>query len=140
MADEPALSKGQSSEWVTYLQQLLAYAGYWNGGETGEFDDALEEAVKQYQSAAGLTADGQVGPATWNALTGASSSSSSTPEQQQQGEHLITIPADILAGVQVETYPELVALMNASDFDDYLRNYVGIDPSVFSENDPENVA
>ena len=64
MADEPTLTKGISSEWATYLQQLLAYAGYWQGGETGEFDDQLEQAVIAYQSAMGLPADGQVGQST----------------------------------------------------------------------------
>jgi peptidoglycan hydrolase-like protein with peptidoglycan-binding domain len=138
MADEPSLSKGQSSEWVTYLQQLLAHAGAWNGGETGEFDDALEQAVIAYQSANGLTADGQVGAATWAALTGSASSSassSSSGSANSSDERQITIPDDILAGIDVNNYPELMALYNASDFDDYLKNSVGIDPAIFSEDD-----
>lgn len=138
MADEPSLSKGQSSEWVVYLQQLLAHAGYWNRGETGEFDDALEQAVIEFQSAHGLTADGQVGQATWDALTG--NSSTSGGDSDSGGEQQITIPDDILAGINVNNYPELMALYNASDFDDYLRNYVGIDPAVFAEDDPQLVS
>jgi peptidoglycan hydrolase-like protein with peptidoglycan-binding domain len=148
MPDEPSLSKGQSSEWVTYLQQLLAYVGYWNGGETGEFDDALEQAVIAFQSANGLTADGQVGDATWAALTGSAGGSSSSGSSgasggssAPSGEQEITIPADIVSGIDVNNYQELSALLNSNDFDEYLRNYVGIDPAVFSEDDnPELVS
>ena len=136
MADEPTLSKGISSEWVTYLQQLLAYAGYWQGGETGEFDDQLEQAVIAYQSAMGLPADGQVGQSTWDALTGASSSSSSSSSSPAYGggdDGTITVPADLIQGLNPENYPELSALLYSSDFDEYLRNYAGIDPSVFAD-------
>jgi len=72
MAGEPDLRRGDSGEWVTYLQQLLRQAGY-DVAEDGDFGDYVEEAVKRFQNDRGLTADGVVGQATWDALTGASS-------------------------------------------------------------------
>jgi peptidoglycan hydrolase-like protein with peptidoglycan-binding domain len=70
MADEPALRRGDSGEWVEYLQRLLVNAGYSPGTIDGEFGDATEQAVVSVQSSYGLTADGVVGPATWTLLTG----------------------------------------------------------------------
>lgn len=69
MAGEPELREGTSSQWVQYLQQLLRYRGYWQGSDTGAFDEEVRRAVIAFQSAAHLTADGVVGEATWAALT-----------------------------------------------------------------------
>lgn len=80
MADEPELSRGASGEWVQYLQQLLERWGYGPGSIESEFAASTEDAVRAFQGAAGLNADGVVNAATWAALVGdqaASSSSSS---------------------------------------------------------------
>ena len=77
MADEPDLSAGISSEWVTYLQQALAAQGYWSGGETGTFDDELTRAVIAYQTAVGVPADGTVRGDTWAMLVGAQGTAAS---------------------------------------------------------------
>lgn len=68
--DEPDLSAGSSGEWVTYLQQLLQQAGYLATEPDGDFGPATEGAVRDFQAAQGLDADGAVGPLTWAALTG----------------------------------------------------------------------
>lgn len=73
MADEPALRRGDSGEWVEYLQRLLVSANYSPGTVDGEFGYATEQAVVSVQSSYGLTADGVVGPATWTLLTGSHS-------------------------------------------------------------------
>lgn len=78
MADEPELSRGASGEWVKYLQQLLARWGYSPGSVNSEFADSTEEAVRAFQSAAGLNADGVVSTATWAALIGDAAASSSS--------------------------------------------------------------
>ena len=78
MADEPELSRGASGEWVQYLQQLLARWGYSPGSVNSEFADSTEEAVRAFQSAAGLNADGVVSTATWAALIGDAAASSSS--------------------------------------------------------------
>jgi hypothetical protein len=70
MADEPTLQKGQSGEWVKYLQQVMAHYQFWNGVADGEFGDDLEAAVIRVQQTYGITADGVVRAATWAVLTG----------------------------------------------------------------------
>lgn len=70
MANEPQLQSGESGEWVQYLQQLLENAGYSPGEADGEFGPNTEEAVRSFQAASGLSADGVVGPDVWARLTG----------------------------------------------------------------------
>ena len=77
MADEPELSRGASGEWVQYLQQLLERWGYSPGSIDSEFADSTVEAVRAFQSAAALNADGVVNAATWAALVGGTAASSS---------------------------------------------------------------
>jgi peptidoglycan hydrolase-like protein with peptidoglycan-binding domain len=67
---EPELSPGISGEWVLYLEQLLAYYGFWNGPQDGHFTEELAGAVRIYQQTYGLTVTGAVGQETWVALTG----------------------------------------------------------------------
>ena len=70
MAGEPTLQEGTSSEWVQYLQRLLGPLGYWSGDEDGAFTPELTDAVRRFQSNAGLNASGVVDDDTWSALTG----------------------------------------------------------------------
>ena len=65
---ETMLQMGDSGYQVERLQRALQRAGYWDKNPDGVFDVALEKAVKAYQSAKNLPADGIVGPATRNAL------------------------------------------------------------------------
>ena len=63
------LKKGDSGEIVVTLQNLLVEKGYINGDYVdGDFGPGTEAAVKQFQTDNGLTADGIVGPTTWQAL------------------------------------------------------------------------
>ncbi len=82
MADEPQLEKGESGEWVQYLQQLLQSAGRWTSDANGTFGDELEQAVTQFQSDHGLSADGVVGASTWAALTGQSADAPASADEQ----------------------------------------------------------
>jgi peptidoglycan hydrolase-like protein with peptidoglycan-binding domain len=61
---------GSTGDDVKRLQRALARQLAWNpfGPITGAFDAGLEAAVKSFQQANGLTADGVVGPATWGKL------------------------------------------------------------------------
>ncbi len=77
MADEPQLSQGDSGDWVTYLQQMLGYAGYSPGAVDGNFGQSTEDAVKSYQQASGLGVTGVVDAQTWAALGATSSTATS---------------------------------------------------------------
>jgi hypothetical protein len=62
------LKSGDKGSQVTLLQQALKSLGYLTGKADGQFGPATEEAVKAFQRAKGLAADGVVGKATRDAL------------------------------------------------------------------------
>ena len=66
------LRKGSKGEEVKALQTLLIGYKYSCGdaGADGDFGNGTDTAVKKYQKAKGLTADGIVGANTWNKLLG----------------------------------------------------------------------
>lgn len=69
---ESVLRKGDLHDDVTILQKYL--------GLKPEFGDKTEEAVKKFQTVNGLTADGIVGPNTWEALIHPTTDLSESPE------------------------------------------------------------
>jgi peptidoglycan hydrolase-like protein with peptidoglycan-binding domain len=150
MADEPELQKGQSSDWAQYLQQLLQHLGYWNGTADGTFGDDVEHAVKQFQTAYGLTADGVVRADTWAALTGGSAGAGHTGGHDAAhgggsatgaGGAQSTDPNDRVLEVNwAADFPELHALATVSDFEDYVRHVVGVDPSELQSETQPSVA
>lgn len=70
--DIKVLKKGSKGETVKALQILLIGRGYSCGssGADGDFGAATDKAVKAYQKAKGLNADGVVGAKTWDKLLG----------------------------------------------------------------------
>lgn len=68
----PVVCKDDKSETVRAMQQLLILRGYDCGkyGADGEYGSGTQTALKAYQSANGLTADGECGPKTWTKLLG----------------------------------------------------------------------
>lgn len=64
----PLLKAGMADDTVNTVQLLLFYADCYDGDITGTMDTATVAAVKAYQAAAGLDADGEVGGLTWAAL------------------------------------------------------------------------
>jgi peptidoglycan hydrolase-like protein with peptidoglycan-binding domain len=63
------LKKGNAGEIVVTLQNLLVEKGYIDRDYVdGDFGPGTEAAVKQFQTDNSLTADGIVGPATWQVL------------------------------------------------------------------------
>ena len=54
----------KNSEAVRTVQKRLKDLGYYKGSADGDFGPATEKAVKEFQKANGLTADGKVGPQT----------------------------------------------------------------------------
>ena len=67
------LKRGDNNEQVKQLQIKLGV------DPIGNFGPKTEEAVKKYQAANGLTADGIVGDATWNKIMGTIPSPAPTP-------------------------------------------------------------
>ncbi len=61
------LRRGSRGAEVRYLQELLTNRGY-PVATDGEFGPATEQAVRAFQTAKGLEADGEVGTVTWQAL------------------------------------------------------------------------
>jgi peptidoglycan hydrolase-like protein with peptidoglycan-binding domain len=62
------LRVGSQGADVTELQSTLKLLGYFAGSVNGVFEENTDRAVKRFQQAAGIEADGVVGTATWNRL------------------------------------------------------------------------
>jgi len=62
------LKRGMQGADVTALQTALAEKGFYSGKADGDFGRGTERAVKAFQRAQGMTADGQVGSGTRGAL------------------------------------------------------------------------
>jgi hypothetical protein len=69
--DEPDLALGDSGDWVIQLQTRLHGLGLYDGAIDGAFGESTAKAVAEFQTRAGLTADGHVGAQTWQALRAA---------------------------------------------------------------------
>jgi peptidoglycan hydrolase-like protein with peptidoglycan-binding domain len=64
----PTLKKGSKGNPVRRAQKRPTLGGYDTGGVDGIFNSSTESAVKHLQSDHGLTADGIVGPMTWEKI------------------------------------------------------------------------
>lgn len=62
------LGRGDEGEEIRVLQERLRVAGYYYGNSSGIFGSITEDAVKRFQEAYNLQADGIVGPATLRRL------------------------------------------------------------------------
>lgn len=63
LGEEPItenLEPGDESDMVKTLQEILGLLGYYDGEINGEFDSTTEEAVKDFQTETGISADGVV--------------------------------------------------------------------------------
>jgi len=66
------LRVGSQGTQVSELQAILKLLGYYSGAVDGVYQESTAIAVTAFQQAAGLTADGIVGPSTWGRLLPAS--------------------------------------------------------------------
>ena len=78
LAASTTLRLGSRGTAVLQLQQALNALGYDTNGADGKFGKGTEQAVKAYQQANGLTADGKAGVKTLAQLYSGSSVSGST--------------------------------------------------------------
>ncbi|MEM1252146.1 MAG: peptidoglycan-binding protein [Cyanobacteria bacterium P01_H01_bin.21] len=65
---DTVLEPGSAGPAVRDLQAMLALMGYYSGAVDGAYEELTAEAVRQFQTDAGLTVDGIVGPLTWQRL------------------------------------------------------------------------
>ncbi|MDV2886391.1 peptidoglycan-binding protein [Alkalihalophilus pseudofirmus] len=78
---DQTLRVGMTHQDVTELQNSLKEKGYFTGQATGYFGPVTEGAVRRFQSANNLTADGIAGPQTFSALKGSSVSTATSSPQ-----------------------------------------------------------
>lgn len=78
----PLLSAGSTGSPVSQLQATLKLLGFYAGEVNGSYTAATEDAVAQFQSAAGIAADGVAGPSTWAKLLPAPEEVASIPASQ----------------------------------------------------------
>lgn len=64
----PVLQRGQQSDYIYHWQKFLNLNGYQCGNEDGIFGANTESAVKQWQQAHGLKADGIIDEKTWASI------------------------------------------------------------------------
>ena len=64
----PVLQVGSRGKDVSELQATLKLLGYYNGPVDGIYSEETAKAVAQFQTFAGLTADGITNSSTWNRL------------------------------------------------------------------------
>jgi len=74
------LNLGSTGPRVSTLQQLLQQRGFNPGGSAGQFDQATDSAVREFQASVGLSVDGKVGANTFAALQAASVKSNVTAD------------------------------------------------------------
>jgi copper transport protein len=67
-AMDETLQLGSAGDDVRCLQEALIAGSFLSGPSTGEFDNATDAAVREYQEASGLGVDGIVGPITAESL------------------------------------------------------------------------
>ncbi len=79
---DATLRQGMTSADVKSLQEKLIELGYLKTSATGYFGSATLTAVRKFQEANGLTADGVAGPVTMNKLYGNPVSASGTTDTQ----------------------------------------------------------
>jgi peptidoglycan hydrolase-like protein with peptidoglycan-binding domain len=86
-SDPNLLAKGDEGEEVRVLQERLRVAGYYYGNSTGIFGSITEEAVKRFQQAYKLDADGVVGSETERKLPASGiGNGEDTPKARNDGK------------------------------------------------------
>ena len=68
---EGVIRPGDEGDQVRALQQALVTLGYDPGEADGNYGPATVEAIREFQTATGLPADGVAGPETLNAINAA---------------------------------------------------------------------
>jgi hypothetical protein len=95
----PTLRLGSRGAAVADLQRRLAALGLATGTADGIFGSRTDAAVRSFQLARGLGADGIVGAQTWGLLLGTTTPPAPTrppPSTGSPGQPLVTVPSGVL--------------------------------------------
>lgn len=101
--------RGSSGSEVRKIQEKLKRWGYYSGSVDGIYGSGTESAVKKFQKANGLKADGIAGKATLNAM-GISSSSSSSSSGGNNSNDLNLLSRVVYSEARGEPYVGQVAV------------------------------
>jgi peptidoglycan hydrolase-like protein with peptidoglycan-binding domain len=99
----PTLSMGASGSAVTEMQKDLTAAGFSTSGTDGKFGPNTLAALKRFQAAHGLTADGVCGPKSWAALTSGASFTPAPAPAPSAGTPVLREGASGAAVIQLQT-------------------------------------
>lgn len=112
------LEQGVQSEHVLQLQEQLRDLGYFKAGLTGYYGSITKSAVRKFQQAQGLSADGIAGPATLNRLNKKAKAEGETLRQlaklihgEARGESFegqVAVGAVVLNRVQSNAFPSSI--------------------------------
>lgn len=101
--------RGYSGSEVRKIQEKLKRWGYYSGSVDGIYGSGTESAVKKFQKANGLKADGIAGKATLNAM-GISSSNSSSSSGGNNSNDLNLLSRVVYSEARGEPYVGQVAV------------------------------
>lgn len=85
----PTLRFGDKNRYVKYLQNRLGHWGAFKGNPNGNYDSQTVEAVKRFQRASGLSADGVVGPQTWQKIENPTTEKSKTEKSNKCNQSVL---------------------------------------------------
>ncbi|MDR9746972.1 cell wall hydrolase [Paenibacillus taichungensis] len=112
------LEQGVRGEHVLQLQEQLSELGYFKAGLTGYYGSITKGAVRKFQQAQGLSADGIAGPATLNRLNKKAAAQGNTLRQlaklihgEARGESFegqVAVGAVVLNRVHSNAFPSSI--------------------------------
>ncbi|WP_435874013.1 cell wall hydrolase [Paenibacillus vandeheii] len=112
------LEQGVRGEHVLQLQEQLSELGYFKAGMTGYYGSITKGAVRKFQQAQGLSADGIAGPATLNRLNKKAAAQGNTLRQlaklihgEARGESFegqVAVGAVVLNRVHSNAFPSSI--------------------------------
>ncbi len=86
----PTLQKGDVGEAVSEIQNLLTKLFYYKGPIDSIFDSITESAVHAFQTNYNLTADGIIGPKTWDVFHSLSTTVTTSSLNSDSQKHTVT--------------------------------------------------
>jgi N-acetylmuramoyl-L-alanine amidase len=133
---KPTLKNGSSGAEVTQMQQLLDNAGFNTKGVDGKFGANTSAALKAFQKANGLAADGVCGPKTWAALQNAAPGGTKAASTEATKPSHSSVPATDIASLDAAcanipgyaNNPNVTPEFKAKTIE--IANKLGIDPKV----------